>query len=62
MDDLETKTRTIKISADNIEAAVLSWLYSVGGVSEEEDVLWIDLGLDVDDEGMVSVEIEHTIY
>lgn len=50
--------RTLKVSHDNIESAVVAFLYSVGAINDNEDVVMIDLGLPVDENGMVEVDLE----
>ena len=57
---LKTETREFKISYDNFESAIVAWLYSVGGIPQDMDVTASDFGLEVDDEGMVTFDLELT--
>lgn len=50
-------SRTIVIHHDQIEAAVVSYLEAIGEIKEDEDLFVVDLGLEVDENGLVSVDI-----
>lgn len=53
-----TDLKTISISYDNLENIVVSWLYAVGAIKENEDVVLFDLPVEVDNEGNVQMDIE----
>jgi hypothetical protein len=56
--NVKTETRTIKMSYDNFESAVVSWLYAVDAISDGEDVIRTDFGLPVDKDGMIEFDVE----
>jgi hypothetical protein len=51
-------TRTIKLNIHHIEAALVSYLQALGEVKENEEVTLLDLGLAVDDDDLVNIDIE----
>lgn len=51
-------TKTIRMSHDNLENAVTAFLYAMGELHDNEDVVFADFGLDVDEEGMVEFDLE----
>lgn len=54
----KTETRTITMSYDNFEAAIVSFLYSVGAIDDEYEVIATDFGIEVDENGEVEFDIE----
>ncbi len=55
---VKTETRTIKMSHDNFESAVVSFLYSISAIDDNVDVIGADFGIEVDTDGMVEFDIE----
>lgn len=55
---MKTETRIIKMSYDNFEQAVAQFLYQIGVIADNEDLIATDFGIDIDDEGMVEFDIE----
>lgn len=55
---MKSYTKTIKMSHDNLESAVTSFLYATGTLHDNEDVIFADFGLDVDADGNVEFDIE----
>jgi len=58
---MKTETRTIKMSYDNFESAIITFLYSISAIDDNVDVVGADLGVPVDDQGMVEFDIEVTV-
>jgi hypothetical protein len=46
-----------KINYDQLEDVLISHLYAVGILNDDEEVIGIDFGLPVDDEGNVEVDL-----
>jgi len=54
-------TKTIRMSYDNFEAAITSFLYSVGALHDDEEVLASDFGVELfgdEDDPMVEFELD----
>ena len=54
----EVLTKTIVMSYDNFESAVVSFLYSMGAIPDDWDILCTDLEVPLNDEGLVEFDIE----
>jgi hypothetical protein len=54
----ETELRTFKMSYENLEDAIISFLYSVGAIDDNVEVIGTDFGMEVDDDGMVEFDLE----
>lgn len=59
---MKTETREFSISYDNFESAIIAFLYSVGGIPKDLDVIGSDFGIAVDDQGMVKFDLELVKY
>lgn len=55
---VSTTEVTYKMSHDNIEAAIINFLFSMNLIPKNEEILSVDLGLPVDDNGLVSITLE----
>lgn len=53
-----TQIRTIKMSYDNFEDAIVSFLYSLGVIADDEEVVSTDFGIEVDDDGQIEFDLE----
>lgn len=53
-----TSTKTIKMSYDNFEDAIVSFLYSLGAINDNEEVIATDFGIEIDDEGNIEFDLE----
>lgn len=53
-----TTTRTIRMSYDNFEDAIVSFLYSVGVIADDEEVVASDFGIEVDNDGQIEFDID----
>jgi len=58
MTQTKTETRTVKMSYDNFEAAITTFLYSMGALNDDEEVIATDFGIEIDPEGMIEFDIE----
>ena len=56
--NVRTETRTIKMSHDNFESAIITWLYAIGAINDNVTVIGTDFGLPVDENGNVEFDIE----
>lgn len=54
----DTETRTIRMSYENLEDAVISFLYAIGAIDEDLDVVSTDFGLEIDEDGMIEFDLE----
>jgi hypothetical protein len=54
----ETELRTFKMSYENMEDAIISFLYAVGAIGDDVEVVGTDFGMEVDDDGMVEFDLE----
>ena len=52
------EAKTIKMSYDNFESAIISFLYSMGSIPPNWDVIYTDFGVPLNDEGLVEFTIE----
>lgn len=52
------RTKTIKMSYDNFEDAIVSFLYSLGVIADDEEVVATDFGIEVDDDGQIEFDLE----
>jgi hypothetical protein len=50
--------KTVRLRYEHIEEAIAAHLYAMTALNDDEEVLFIDLGLPIDKEGMVELEIE----
>lgn len=55
---IKVETKTITISYENIEAAIVSFLYATRTIPESWDVLATDIPLGVNEEGFIEFDIE----
>lgn len=55
---VKVETKTITISYENIEAAIVSFLYATRTIPEFWDVLGTDIPLGMNDEGFIEFDIE----
>jgi len=51
-------TKTVRMSYENFEAAIVSWLYSVGALEDSEDVIESDFGIEIEDDGTIEFDLE----
>jgi hypothetical protein len=58
MMNVNTETRTIKMSYDNFESAIISFLYSISAIDDDTNVIGTDFGIEVNEEGMIEFDIE----
>ena len=58
MKNEEYKTKTFKLSHDQLEAAIVNYLASYNFL-HDMDVLSVDLGVPVDDNGYVEMELTY---
>lgn len=54
----EVLRKTILISHDNLEACILGFLYATKTIPESWDVLTTELGVPLNEDGLVEIEIE----
>lgn len=54
----EPITRTYTMSYDNFEAAIIQFLYSIGAIDDDMDVVATDFGIEVDENDMIEFDIE----
>lgn len=54
----ETETRTFKMSYENLEDAVISFLYAMGAIDDNVEVVGTDFGIEVDENGMIEFDLE----
>lgn len=54
----EVLTKTIVMSYDNFESAIVSFLYSMNAIPDDWDILCTDLEVPLNDEGYVEFDIE----
>lgn len=52
-------TKSIRMSYENLEAAVAQFLYTMGILNDDEDVIGIDFAIEVDEEGMVEFDVDY---
>lgn len=50
-------TKTMQISYDTIQDVIASHLYAFSVIDDDIDIIDIDLGLEVNDEGLVTVDV-----
>jgi len=55
---VETTDIVYQISHDNLEAAIVNFLFSMNLIPKNVDVLSVDLGVPVDDNGLVTMTLE----
>lgn len=55
---MNTRTKTIKISYDNFEDAIISFLYSIGVLNDNEEVVGTDFGIEVEDDDTIEFDVE----
>lgn len=53
----KTTSKTIKISHDTLVNTITSLLYALSVIDDDIEILDIDLGLEVDEKGMVEIDI-----
>ena len=54
----EVLTKTIVMSYDNFESAIITFLYSLDAIPEDWDVLYTDIGVPLNEDGFVEFDIE----
>lgn len=54
----KTYTKTIRMSYDNFEAALVSFLYSIGALDDSEEVIASDLGIEINDDDTIEFDLE----
>lgn len=54
----KVETKTITMSYENFEAAIVSFLYATRTIPESWDVTYTDFGIPLSDEGFVEFQIE----
>ncbi len=54
----ETTTRTITMSYDNFEDAIVSFLYAIGAIDDNEEVVASDFGIEIDEDGMIEFDLD----
>ena len=54
----EAETRVIEMSYDNFENAIVSFLYSIGALNDNEDVIASDFGVELNENGNVEFDLE----
>lgn len=52
------ETRTLKIRYETLTDMLVSNLYALGVLSDNEDVTTVDLELPVDEDGMIEFDVE----
>ncbi len=54
----EVLRKTILISHDNLESCILGFLYATKTIPESWDILSTELGVPLNEDGLVEIEIE----
>lgn len=54
---METIDKTFYIDHEQLEDVLISHLYAVGVLDDNEEVLFVDFGLPIDEEGKVEIEL-----
>jgi hypothetical protein len=54
----KVETKVITMSIENIESAIASFLYATRTIPESWEVTYMDLGLELNEDGFVEFEIE----
>jgi len=54
----DVSVKTVRMSYENFEAAILSWLYSVGALDDDENVVASDFGIEIEDDGTIEFDLE----
>jgi hypothetical protein len=49
--------RTVEISYEHLEAAIVNHLYAFGALKRNEEVLWSDIDIALNDKGLVEIEV-----
>lgn len=55
---VKVETKTVTISYENIEAAIVAFLYATRTIPESWDVLRTDIPLEINEEGFIEFDIE----
>lgn len=53
------KTKTIKVSYENIEDALVAYFTSLGEIHEDDLILLFDLPVALNEEGLVEIDMEY---
>lgn len=53
------KTKTIAINYNQLEDMIVAHLYSIGAISDKDDVISLDLDIPLNAEGLVEMDVEY---
>ncbi len=56
----KTESKTIVMSYDNFESAIVSFLYATKTIPEDWDVISTDFGLTLNEDGLIEFDLELT--